>query len=1308
MKRKKKVLSLLLSAMLILSGVSGMLAANSAFAESESPKSGGIVTVTVEESLPNPEGSDYPEPKGVIIDRYKVDFSEADSMMDCIRRACGENDVPVSLNSDATYIRGIAGLKEFDKGAQSGWVGTLNGWFTDKGFAYIKANHENPKYRLKDGDDIHLYYTQTGLGADVGNSSGEKYVKSLAPSEGTLSPEFAQGIYEYTLDLGEMSEADISLNPLALHQKNHVKIIKEGKLYEPANEIKVKDGDILYIRCGEYDDVCDINVDKAKIKEYVIKVKSKGEEVPTEREKVTLDIASDTLTEPIKPPEKTTFKIYAANGVELEDVKLSELEFSTEDNYNENPKPKYLYQYDRYRWNLELLPGKYKLKGYIVNYKGDTLEAFESDFSVKKAGENHEIFTCCFASNSNMDDSDILVDTNAKVIGGDGKPVAVHTCDLNEIFYKTFMLRYIKDASYSVSIRCKDRGYSFLENYCKLGSRDISYLNDFPDYFICKQKSKAMQMKMFDTGIFKYTALLELYCMKKRIKYTCRYPKDLENFQICECNTRAYQRFKPMQELKDKYEIQDWEVDESNPNYNELSFTMNMNCSFLITGGGKYIEDGKEKKSKYMKAIFYEEGVANFFEPKFIKRGEKPEYLPGQTQDNWHGNNAENTVLTIIKDQGQYQPLKLGQAIDFFTYRIGQATESSMDNTIMEPDKNFRIFGDSVSISANKGAPGRDWNEVKAERKGASIVAIGYDDGIHCNSLREKENQGDPLEDLDIKVKSVLHSRQYFAAIDPERIGIAIFDVDGSGDKITPNINKMTKKDGEKPLRKYDRIHFVRSMEYPDGSKKQIKSSMPYTFKPSCNDGSEVKVYYHKPIKTMADFNNKNFFSVPKEGEEPASDWIPAETGEKGSTVRLEHGNNVIMMKAGKHTRYFVIAATGLNIKTKNLSRSGKKIAKGDKVQVRLEGIMPPVPKLSAIYNPGFPDTTYLVADVDGQEKTGVHTQYVIKDYNWIIDEWHKGMGEDKYSYTITGSKDFVMENIKIHGGLFGDALDGHCNIGPEEGRPPNLSADEYKDEYFGQFEDVTVPVLHLEYPKDKNAELNASAGDESVSFIKRQSKATLVRFMHGDASKLIGIKLDDKTVPKSGYDVDEKSFDIKFKKDYLKTLNVGSHKLKVETEDGDAEGTIIIADKKIDKNELLSTIEKAKKLPDSVATSKDGKDIGKEQKWTTAEAKSKLSAALDEAQRIFDDRDASQDEVNEAKAKLSLAVDAFNNSLAYGTKQAEAANPAQPGAKAGTQSKKAKRVNTGDSNEIAGLAALLFISSGMFIVIKKRKNKLN
>ncbi len=1292
MKRKNRIISLLLSAMLILSGVSGIFAANTAFVEAENLS--GIATVTIEDSLPNPEGSDYPEPKGVIIDRYKVDFGEADSMMDCIIRACNENGIPIRLNGDSTYIQGIAGLNEFDKGEQSGWVGTLNGWFTDKGFAYIRANHEEPKYRLKNGDDIHLYYTQTGLGADVGNSEGEKYIKSVSPSDGALSPEFEQEVYEYTLDLGERSEAEISLNPLALYQKNHVKIIKEDVLYEPANEIKVKNGDRLYIRCGAYEDVCDINVDKSRIKEYVIEVKAGEEEVSTDKESVTLDFASNAIANLVNSNlDKITFKIYDRNEDEVERVKLSDLEFSNVSIYDEHPAPPVFSnsQFDRYRWKPELLPGKYKVKGYMENGEGNIFETFESDFSVKKGGENREIFVCCSVMNIDMDIDypDNQVDTIVKAIGGDGKPVATYTYE-NFFSYKTFMLRYIKDASCSVSIRARDPGYHFISDQCRINTQEFKYLNISPEYFNIEIKGgKTIQIKIFDRGIFQCTSQIDLMCLKMRMNYTFRYPKDLENFQVCECNTAAYQRFKPIQEVANKYDVQDWEVDESNPGYNELRFSVGVPVNFIITGGGRYMEGGEEKESKYMKALFDETNDANFFEPEFIKRGEKPEYLPGNKdkKDTWHGNNIEHTILTIIKDEGQYQMLQSGKTIDFFTYRTPQATGGSMDNTIMEPDKSFRIFGDSVSISENKGAPGREWNEVKAEKKGASIVAIGYDEGIRCVGL-EEENQGDPFEDPDLKIKSLLSARQYYAATDPERIGIVIFDVDGSGDKITPNINKVTKKDGEQPLRKYDRIHFVSSMEYPDGTKKEIKSEASYTFKPTCEDGSKVKVFYHKPIKTMDDFNNKDFFSVPKEGEEPASDWIPAKTGENGSTVMLEHGNNVIMMRAGKHTRYFVIAATGLNIKMNNLSRNGKKIARGDKVQVKLEGIQPPVPKLSAIYNPGFPDTTYLTADVDGKEKTGVRTQYVIQNCNWLIDEMPKnnsGLDYKNLSYTITGSKDFVMKNIKIHGGLFGDALDGHCDIGPEEGRPPNLNADEYKDEYYGQFEDISVPVLHLEYPRDKNSELKAAAGDDSVSFTKKQSEAALVRFMHGEAENLTGIKLDDKLVEKSNYDVDKKSFDIKFKKGYLKTLDIGSHKLKVETTDGNAEGVIIIGDKSINKNGLLSAINKAKKLPEGIAVSADGTDIPRSIKWISKAARAELEKAIKAAQTVLDDSDMSQDEVDRAVSQLNAAMEVFNKSLAYGTKPDESVNPVPVKAENKSTDKKStdKKVNKSTDKKV-------------------------
>ena len=86
---------------------------------------------------------------------------------------------------------------------------------------------------------------------------------------------------------------------------------------------------------------------------------------------------------------------------------------------------------------------------------------------------------------------------------------------------------------------------------------------------------------------------------------------------------------------------------------------------------------------------------------------------------------------------------------------------------------------------------------------------------------------------------------QYFPEVDPDRIGIAIFDVDGSGEKIKPNISRMT-SGGEKPLRKYDRVHFVKSMEYPNGTKKEIRNSTEFTRKMNFFD--EINYISHYPL----------------------------------------------------------------------------------------------------------------------------------------------------------------------------------------------------------------------------------------------------------------------------------------------------------------------------------------------------------------------------------------------------------------------------------------------------------------------------
>ena len=65
----------------------------------------------------------------------------------------------------------------------SGWMGTLNDWFTNYGFgAFTVADGT-----LGSGDEIRIMYTRNGYGADLGGSwdNNDKTVKDLAFSAGS-------------------------------------------------------------------------------------------------------------------------------------------------------------------------------------------------------------------------------------------------------------------------------------------------------------------------------------------------------------------------------------------------------------------------------------------------------------------------------------------------------------------------------------------------------------------------------------------------------------------------------------------------------------------------------------------------------------------------------------------------------------------------------------------------------------------------------------------------------------------------------------------------------------------------------------------------------------------------------------------------------------------------------------------------------------------------------------------------------------------------------------------------------------------
>lgn len=199
---------------------------------------------------------------GVAVDD-EVALTANSTMMSCIVAALEENGY-TQAGADSNYISSITvgdqPLGQFDGGQQSGWMGTLNDWFTNEGFAaFTVANG-----KLADGDVIRVMYTREGLGADLGGTWGnsDTTIKALEIQGGKLASAFtpgeAGGLYEYTLTI-EGESADLRLTPTASNKNFLTKIFLNEKVtgntegfsfYKRTESIPVKAGDTIYVGCG--------------------------------------------------------------------------------------------------------------------------------------------------------------------------------------------------------------------------------------------------------------------------------------------------------------------------------------------------------------------------------------------------------------------------------------------------------------------------------------------------------------------------------------------------------------------------------------------------------------------------------------------------------------------------------------------------------------------------------------------------------------------------------------------------------------------------------------------------------------------------------------------------------------------------------------------------------------------------------------------------------------------------------------------------------------------------------------------------
>lgn len=231
---KKRIISLLLALIMALS----LLPVSVLAADDHT----GQVHVTVENTTwAEADGAPW---EGMLVDEW-VTLQDDSSMMSCIVDALTAGGYS-QTGADTGYISEINGIEEKDAAEGSGWMGTLNDWFTSEGFAaYTVANG-----KLKAGDEIAVQHT-CNLGADIGGAFGDsnKTLKAIALSAGELSPAFSSGVHDYTMILPEGVTA-LTVTPTASNKQNRVRIYVGGTEYGRKDAIPVQVGDTITLKVG--------------------------------------------------------------------------------------------------------------------------------------------------------------------------------------------------------------------------------------------------------------------------------------------------------------------------------------------------------------------------------------------------------------------------------------------------------------------------------------------------------------------------------------------------------------------------------------------------------------------------------------------------------------------------------------------------------------------------------------------------------------------------------------------------------------------------------------------------------------------------------------------------------------------------------------------------------------------------------------------------------------------------------------------------------------------------------------------------
>ena len=204
----------------------------------------GMTRVIVENTtFPKAEGAAW---EGTLADTW-IELTGESTMMGCVVEALDGHTV---VGAESNYISSIDDLKEQQGGSMSGWMGTLNDWFTNFGFGEFTV----AKGTLCAGDEIRIMYTRTveDLGGSWNNS--DTRLKALTFSAGKLAPKFSGDTFTYTLTVPE-STTSLLVTPTAANKNYQVRAYlgtqATGREYSRTSLIPIENGSVITVVCAD-------------------------------------------------------------------------------------------------------------------------------------------------------------------------------------------------------------------------------------------------------------------------------------------------------------------------------------------------------------------------------------------------------------------------------------------------------------------------------------------------------------------------------------------------------------------------------------------------------------------------------------------------------------------------------------------------------------------------------------------------------------------------------------------------------------------------------------------------------------------------------------------------------------------------------------------------------------------------------------------------------------------------------------------------------------------------------------------------